>query len=269
MSSQFIPFGPSRFHYKRYGTGPRWIFCFHGYGELAERFAIFEPYLGNEFTLVAIDAPFHGQTDWQGELLFKPEELVQLMQEIIGGSREPVILFGYSMGGRMALKVFELMPEQVSRMVLVAPDGLHKNKWQWFTTQTRLGNRIFKHTMHHPGLLFRLLGAAERLNLLNRSISKFVHYYLDDAVTRKELYKIWTTTRRFRPDLRKVKPLIGRHKVPVQLVFGKHDRIIISKRGHQFSRKMEHLIQVNEIEAGHQLLEEKYAKIIASFFVSR
>lgn len=268
MSSQFIPYGSSRLHYKRYGTGPRMIFCFHGYGESAERFGIFEPYLGRDYTLVAIDAPFHGETDWKGELLFEPEEMLRLMRQIMGASREPVVLFGYSMGGRMALKIFELIPEQVSSIVLVAPDGLHKNKWQWISTQTKLGNRIFRHAMHHPGLLFSLLNMADRLRIFNKRVSKFAHYYLDDADSRKMLYKIWTTNRRFKSHPGRVKPLIKQYQVPVQLIFGKHDRIIPTKRGHYFGKNISSLVQVTELEAGHQLLQEKYAKQIASFFVT-
>ncbi len=268
MSSQFIPYGPSRLHYKRYGTGPQIIFCFHGYGESAEHFGIFEPYLGRDFTLVAIDVPFHGETDWKGELLFQPEEMLRLMQQIMAGSREPVVLFGYSMGGRMALKIFELMPEQVRRIVLVAPDGLYKNKWQWISTQTKLGNRIFQHAMHHPGPLLSLLNLAEQLRIFNKRIIRFAHYYLDDANSRKMLYKIWTTNRRFRPHPAKVKPLIKQYQVPVQLIFGKYDRIIPTKRGHHFGKNISPFVQVAELEAGHQLLREKYAKQIASFFVT-
>ncbi|TXT32223.1 MAG: alpha/beta hydrolase fold protein, partial [Chitinophagaceae bacterium] len=126
MNSYFIGFGPSKIHYMRFGTGERLVFCFHGYGELASSFAVFEPYLGNEFTLIAIEAPFHGKTDWQGELLLKPSDLITVMKEIAGDNHQAWILFGYSMGGRMAMKIMELIPEQIEQLILVAPDGLHK-----------------------------------------------------------------------------------------------------------------------------------------------
>ena len=268
MNSHFIDFGASRFHYKKYGNGSRLVFCFHGYGELAESFAVFEPLLGEDFTLYAIDAPFHGKTSWKGELLLKPADLMEIMNRIAGSADQQLILFGYSMGGRMAMKLFELMPQRIEKMVLVAPDGLHKNKWQWFTTKTILGNRLFKYTMQNPSWIFEMLQWAERFNWMNKSISKFVHFYLDDPRQRAELYKIWTTTRRFRPDLRKVKKGIEAHKVLVHLIFGKYDRIILAKRGHHFSKGLESLIRVKEIEAGHQLLQKKYANIIASLFIT-
>ncbi|KAF0239410.1 MAG: alpha/beta hydrolase fold [Chitinophagaceae bacterium] len=267
MNSYFIGFGPSKIHYMRFGTGERLVFCFHGYGELASSFAVFEPYLGNEFTLIAIEAPFHGKTDWQGELLLKPSDLITVMKEIAGDNHQAWILFGYSMGGRMAMKIMELIPEQIEQLILVAPDGLHKNKWQWFTSNTYLGNQLFKYTMKNPSWILGSLKVTEQLNLMNMSIQKFIHYYLDDAQQRAELYKIWTTNRKFRPHLGRLKKLIAKHQVRMVLIFGKHDRIILTKRGTRFSQNLEHLITVKEIEAGHQLLQEKYAKTIAAFFV--
>jgi pimeloyl-ACP methyl ester carboxylesterase len=65
MKSDQLLFGRSCIHYIQYGYGPGLIFCFHGYGENAVSFAIFEEILGDRFTLIAIDFPFHGKTDWQ------------------------------------------------------------------------------------------------------------------------------------------------------------------------------------------------------------
>ncbi len=266
MNSQFIELGGSTFHYNKYGSGPNWIFCFHGYGESGESFALFEPFLGSDSTLIAIDIPFHGKTEWNGPLLLEPTLLIELMNIITGNSQSSVRFFAYSMGGRVALRLFELIPNRVQSMVLVAPDGLHQNKWQWFTTKTSIGNSIFKHTMQNPEWLFQLIKIANFLKLLNPSISKFVHYYLDDAKERAELYKIWTLTRRFRPSLSILKPLIKAHNVPMNLIFGKYDRIILTKRGTHFSNGMDELVKVVELNAGHQLLQKKYAKIIADYF---
>ncbi len=266
MNSQFIKLGESLFHYNRYGSGPNWIFCFHGYGESGESFALFEPYLGETHTLIAVDIPFHGKTEWNGPLLLEPQLLIQFINSITDDSQSRVTFLAYSMGGRIALRLFELMPDRIQSMVLVAPDGLHQNKWQWFTTKTSVGNWIFKNTMQNPQWLFQLIKMARFLKLLNPSISKFVHYYLDDPKERAELYKIWTTTRRFRPSLANLKTLVKDHNVPLQLIFGKYDRIILTKRGTHFSKDLKELVKVFEIKAGHQLLQKKYASIIADYF---
>ncbi len=266
MDSHFITQGSSKFHYKRFGNGANWVFGFHGYGEEGERFDILEPYLAKQFTVIAIDIPFHGKTEWHGELLFKADELIELMNQIMGNEQNNFILLGYSMGGRIAMKLFELMPQRVAKIVLVAPDGLHQNKWQWFVTETKIGNQLFKYTMNNPSWIFNTIGIAEKLNLVNKSIIKFIHYYLDDPVERANLYKIWTTTRQFRPNLKMIRKLVKSNQVPMNIIFGKHDRIIITKRGLQFREGLETLVTVQEIDAGHQLIQKKYANEIALLF---
>jgi len=143
-------------------------------------------------------------------------------------------------------------------MAFTAPDGLHKNRWYWFATQTAIGNRLFKFTMHHPFWFLGMVKLLGRINLLNKSVSKFVAYYLGDKSIRTDLYKRWTTLRKFRPQLRLIKELITEHKVPVKILFGEHDRIILYPSGIKFQGSQQDLISVKVIKAGHQLLQEKY-----------
>jgi hypothetical protein len=46
------------------------------------------------------------------------------------------------------------MPEQIEKLVLLAPDGLKVNFWYWLATQTWLGKNSFCFTMKHPGWFF-------------------------------------------------------------------------------------------------------------------
>jgi len=266
MESNFILFRSSKIHYLRMGGGPEWLFCFHGYGEDAESFSLFEPLLGDRFTLLAIDFPFHGKTDWQEGLLFEPQHLLEIIAQI-NPEHKPVHFLGYSMGGRVALQLLQLIPERVRQLVLVAPDGLHKNKWQWLATQTKPGNRLFAFSMKHPFIMNSLLDVLSKMRLYNNSLLKFIHYYLDDREQRMTLYRRWTTMRKFRPRLTLLKNIIQTKAIPVKMLFGKFDRVILAKHGKQFGRDSEN-IQVIEIEAGHQLLRDKHAALIAGMFVS-
>jgi len=168
----------------------------------------------------------------------------------------------------MLFQLLQLIPAQVRQIVLVAPDGLHKNKWQWLATRTTVGNRLFAFSMKHPFLMNSLLDVLSKLRLYNNSLLKFIHYYLDDREQRMILYRRWTTMRRFRPNLSLLKNIIQTKAIPVKMLFGKFDRVILAKHGKQFSRNAEN-IQVIEIEAGHQLLREKHAMLIAEMLVNR
>ncbi|MEO7531740.1 MAG: alpha/beta hydrolase [Sediminibacterium sp.] len=261
MESNYTRFRNSVIHYLRMGNGPEWLFCFHGYGEDATTFSLLEPLLGSRFTLIAIDFPFHGKTDWQEGLLFEPKDMLALIN-LINPKKKSMYFLGYSMGGRVALQLLQLIPEQVTNMVLVAPDGLHKNKWQWLATRTKIGNGLFAFSMKHPFIMNSLLDFLSKLGVYNNSLLKFIHFYLDDVEQRMTLYRRWTTMRKFRPNLDLLKKIIGEKNITVRMLFGKYDRVILAKHGWRFSKNSNGLISVTEIEAGHQLLRDKHAGLI-------
>lgn len=264
--SHIINWRSSTVHYRRYGHGAEWLFCFHGYGEEGSSFEMMEEFLADRFSIIAIDMPFHGQTNWQEGLLFPATDLIGIINRIKPAG-EPFSLLGYSMGGRVALRLLQGIPGQIKKVVVVAPDGLHKNKWQWLSTRTKLGNRLFAYTMRKPFWMFRFMDISTKLGLFNKSIFKFAHYYLDDAAQRLSLYQRWTTMREFRPDLNVLRKSILTNKIPVRMLFGKHDRVILTKHGTRFSRQAGNTVLVKEIEAGHILLKEKYASLIAQLLV--
>jgi len=259
VTSHFIRYRQSQIHYYRFGSGPTYICCFHGYGEDGSKFGLFERELGASYTLISIDLPFHGQTVWNEGLLLQPAELLEIMNRIIPPEK-PILLMGYSMGGRVCLQLLASFPDRFYQLVLMAPDGLHKNPWQRLSTQTWIGNRLFAFSMRHPGWMFVLMRLAGSLGLFNKSIIRFVHHYLDHEQERKILYQRWTTMRLFRPLFAGLKKTISAHKIPVQLIFGKYDRVIVAKHGYRLQKKIDTWVSVTELTAGHHLLQEKYKK---------
>lgn len=240
------------------------MFCFHGYGEDGSSFCVLEPFLKEEFTLIAIDLPFHGKTRW-AEGLFRPKHLKEIISRV-AGSRQKFSLAGFSMGGRIVLQLLQLMPQKIERVILLAPDGLHKNFWYRFSTQTSIGNRVFKHSMKHPATLFKMMEWSKNLRLLNQTFYNVAHHYLGDETSRVLLYKRWTCLQPFTPDLDLIKKTIASYKTPVYFVFGAYDKVILSETAKKFVRGIEAFTCINVIEAGHQLLKEKHAPIVAGFF---
>src|SRR6185312_2336678 len=194
-----LPYRSSRIYYYSWGSGPRLLFAFHGYGESAASFAFLGAALDPSFTLVAIDLPFHGQTEWREGTVLYPEQLYSIMESIAGdlgrrsfsegdiGRRSfsegdpplPWALLGYSMGGRIALQLFQNHPDRFDRLVLMAPDGMTVNPWYWLATATTPGSLVFRWSMRHPGWLFLTLRCGHTLRLVNPSIYKFAVHYID------------------------------------------------------------------------------------------
>ena len=267
MESFDLPFRNSRIHCLRFGQGPRQAICFHGYGETADSFAFLENSAGHLYTFYAIDLPFHGKTDWN-EGTLKLEDLKLIISDIAQPSTMPAgrqalnfplsTFICYSLGGRMALSLYQIMPEEIDKLILLAPDGLKLNFWYWLATQTWAGNRLFSLTMKHPGWFFGFLKGLNKLKLTNASIFKFVNYYIGDEVVREQLYKRWTGLRRIRPDLASIKEKINKYGTRVELVYGEFDRIILSSVGEKFRKNIELHTKISLLHSGHQVLQEKH-----------
>jgi pimeloyl-ACP methyl ester carboxylesterase len=176
-------------------------------------------------------------------------------------------LLGYSMGGRIALQLTEIIPQRIKRTVVVAPDGLHKNKWQWLSTQTKLGNRLFAYCMRRPFWMLKMIHMAAKLRIIDQRMLKFVLHYLHGDEQRSALYRRWTTLGKLRPNLSLLQQSINQYKIPVSMLFGKYDNVILTKHGNAFSKKGNGWVLVKEIVAGHQLLKEKHAATIAALFI--
>ncbi len=266
MQTGHRPLRNSRIFYRCWGTGPRLVFAFHGYGESSAAFTLLGESIGADFTLVAIDLPFHGETDWKEGLSFDPLWLPGLLGEIaarLPGRMADWWLLGYSMGGRIALQLLGDSPSNVQKMILLAPDGLKVNLWYWIATRTRAGNTLFRWTMRRPGWLFLMLRLGNALHLVNPSIYKFTVHYIDDDRVRQDLYTRWTTMRGFRPRLPMLAKIIRSRQLRVTLIFGRYDRIIRWERGEQF-RKMGIAATCSLIllPTGHQLLRAQYLDVL-------
>ena len=265
MDFFFLPYKSSQVACRVYGNGPRLVLAFHGYGESSERFRLLAE-KGGGYTFLATDLPFHGQTSWQEGLHFTTEDLQQIMlravEQLNNVFTPPFSLLGYSLGGRMALRLYQSQPGLFDRLVLLAPDGLKVNGWYRLATRTWAGNRFFAFTMRHPGWFFTLLRGLNKLKLVNNSIYKFVHHAIGNVQARQELYQRWTALRKIKPDLSIIKKEIQARAMPVRLVYGKYDRIILPVRGEKFRKGIEPYCHLIILSAGHQLLREHHAALI-------
>ncbi len=269
MNSYYIQHKHTNFHYRKFGSGRKLVFAFHGYGRDSYTFNFLERHLGTDYTIVAIDLPFHGLTKWDKELTFYPDYLVQVIQEIrkqFGALQNNFLLMGFSMGGRIALQLAQIMHRHVDRLMLIAPDGLKINLWYSIATRTWGGHKLLRYTVKHPQWLLKTLNAAEKYGAITKSISGFVHYYMDDQEQRMTLFQRWTTMRKFVPNLRKLKGYIQQNKITVRMLFGRQDKVILYSGGEAFVQGIEPFASIKIIDTGHNLLQDYNARYIVGLF---
>lgn len=266
MQSHYITHKNSTIHYRQFGNGPKLLFCFHGYGRESYTFSFLQRKLGDIFTIIAIDIPFHGLTQWNDELVLKPKYLSQFILTIRNSLKKDDLKFsllGFSMGGRIVLHLTELLYANIERLILIAPDGLSFNFWRWLGSETLIGSKMLHYTIHHPAWLERLINKAEKWHVIHRNLADFIRYYIADDEHRTTLYNRWISMRKFIPDLSKLKRLINKNGIAVKMLFGAYDRVIPYTGGERFRQGIEDLATVEVLDAGHNLLSEVNVRKIA------
>lgn len=268
MQSGFLTYHRSTVHYTYAGRGKPLV-CFHGYGETSSGFRFLEKTCTNDFLIIAIDLPHHGKTVWNDGIVdskILADIVINILVQLQAAQND-IHLLGFSLGGRMALCVLQEIPEKISKLVLLAPDGLTVNFWYWLSTQTGAGRKLFKLTMMRPGWFLGMLRAGNKARLINQSIYKFVEYYIHDEAVRKELYDRWTALRKCSPAIAKIRQLVLQHRIVVHLLYGRHDRIIGHKKGERFVKDIPGC-RLQVLNCGHQVLHEKNQAAITQALLS-
>ena len=269
MESHYLSYQKSTIHYLKFGSGSKLLFCFHGYARESGSFLFLEKTMGAKYTIIALDAPFHGLTKWKEQDAIEPPFMLSILQTIkeeLNRRDEPFSIMGFSMGGRIALLIAQLIPEQIERLVLIAPDGLNYNFWRWLSTDTIIANRLIAYTTKHPTWAFWVTDKAEKLRLINRNLAEFVRFHLSNEDNRTLLYQQLMANKKLKPDASKLKQAIRKYSIPVRMMFGENDRIVTIAGGLKFRRGIEDYVKVKQVKGGHHLLIESQVANIMELF---
>ncbi|HRO45315.1 alpha/beta hydrolase [Agriterribacter sp.] len=248
----------------QWGTGKKILLCFHGFGETAGSFMSLARQIENSYTIIAVDLPLHGKTIWKDGLPCTAADIINIIDNIPVLHEQHFSLAGYSMGGRVALSVYERIPQRIVQLVLLAPDGLKMNCWYRLATQTIWGNRLFKYFMEKPGIFFTITKMLKSTGMINTGVYNYVHRYLNQKDKRTQLYTIWTTMRKLKPGIKMIKTLIPKNNTPVLLIYGRYDRIIRYTTGSDFKKGLNDYCALHIISCGHRILDEKNSAAIAA-----
>jgi len=262
-----VRYGKLSIHYSRWGNGDNVVLAIPGFGEGSESFSCIGKLMAQDQTLLAVDLPLHGFTDWKERDAIEPSALLAAIQELLfecGFINSKFSLVGFSMGARIALSIYEEAPERIKELVLLAPDGLNMHFIYWLSTQTYLGSSLFRWAMQHPESFLKTANFARRAGFLGERQLRFAKLYLQQEASRKRLYEIWTAFRKFKSRRRRISELMREHQTQLTLVFGKQDPVIQASLGEAFRRQVNGNIKIEILDCGHQLLNEKQAPQICA-----
>jgi len=260
----YVQAGNEKLHYLKWGSGKRLLLAFHGYGNDAAIFLPLQEYIGNEYTILSFDLPFHGESNWAEGSLLTMSSLAAMVRLLMAEYKvDKVSLIGYSMGGRVCFTIVSCLPESIDKVTLLATDGLAINGYYYFFTRTYLGKFFFRNMLKNPRPYIKVVEWMKKRNWVHESRYRFVSYYLQSKESRKLLLKVWPAMRDLVPDPRKLRSLIKQYRIQVTIFMGKHDKIMPPVIAEKFKSGLD-TVQLFILEKGHRVFDNETAQQIAS-----
>lgn len=244
-------------HYLRFGNGKPCLIALHGYGDSASLYHPLASTLSKNYTVYSIDLPYHGQTRWQSDRPYTPADVQGMVGELcrIEGIYR-FSLLGYSMGGRLALRLVEPFAHRLDSLWLIAPSGIRIHPLLRYAELPQWVIRGLAFAIKQPDGVFRLMRWARYMGLLSRTVYHFNKKLLKTHTRRERLYYTWLSVRQFRLNVPLIKRLLRRERVQVHLFWGKHDEIVRPYTARFFVRDLP-LCQLHWVEGGHFVVNEK------------
>ncbi len=257
LESIFATYKSSKIHYLKFGKGKKILFAFHGFSESGQSFLALEPALKDLYTVIAIDIPYHGKTEWREPTFFTTSDLVHIMQQLTDALEiNRFSVLGFSMGGKCALFITKHFAERVDELILMASDGIRTNKIYNVAVYPRWGRELFKTTIRHPRWLMTTVRIARSLHIISPWLYKFTFNHMDTKEKRQRLYDTWISMAHFNPDIELVKKKIRENNIHTILFFGKRDEVIPVSVGEFFAEGIENCNLIR-LDRGHYFIDER------------
>jgi len=105
-------------HFKKKGNGKETLVLLHGFMENISIWSDMEPYLSENFSLLKIDLPGHGQSDIIADVQTMELVAEEVKKVLDSENLTKVHLLGHSMGGYIALGFAEKYPDYLKSLTL-------------------------------------------------------------------------------------------------------------------------------------------------------
>lgn len=259
--SSYLQVGSNRWHILAMGEGPKYCISFHGFGDSAESYRLLLPSLGHEFTVFAVDLPFHGKTEWNTNT-YSDWDLIEFINLLLVDHQiERFFLMGHSMGGRIALQLLPTFMYKLNGIFLLAPDGLHTRQLNQLLSWPNFVQNILISILKKPRWLLWTARKGYKLKLLGKFNYRFVEHNLRTPARRNRLFGTWISLRSFQPNLVEIQRELRTIYLPVIVIFGSKDRVIAADIIIRRIRTLPN-VHIHILSSGHRLYGQRLNKLL-------
>lgn len=253
--TDLIIYQSSELYYYREGDGNKVILLFHGFGQDHKAFDSWIEQFENDYTIFTFDLFFHGNSIWGNQQALTKEDWKKIVQLFLNQEKiQRFEIAGFSIGAKFALATVELFSERISKVILLAPDGITNNFWYSLATGTSTMRTVFRSLIlgrNRLKTLIKLLKPFQDKNLL-----RFVESQLNSEEKRKRVYNSWIYFRHFDFNLKNLSVLLNSKNIPVIFILGKSDKVVSTGKVEGFAKTLKNY-QFHLLDAKHHELIER------------
>jgi pimeloyl-ACP methyl ester carboxylesterase len=251
----------ARLHYSKYGSGPKVLLCFHGYGQSLRDFREIEDQLKDIFTIYSFDIFFHGQSFWhdKDKPISKKEWCTLIERFFKKHDINKFSLMGFSMGGKFVLSVLECYPEKIDKITLIAPDGIQTSFWYNLAAYPSWTRGLFRRIILMPGFYFNFLKALHFFRLADKGVLRFAENQMKTREQRRRVYYTWVVFKELKFDLKEIAGLLKKHHIRVEMFLGVHDKIIKAENMDNLLKRIDNY-ELILLDSGHTHLMKAVAE---------
>lgn len=253
-------------NYYQYGHGTKLMVGLHGFADKGNLFENLSTILAKDYTTIALDLPFHGETNWEGDL-YQPEDMKAIITLLMQQQQvTEVALMCHSMGARVVWAVLPLMTETIEQLYFFAPAG-----FQYTFTASRfwfplwLRTRFRAHFERSDGIV-RFFDIIHRFGFMNRATYLVFRQQLDLPRRRARLLQTWMSMYYFPMGPQKhAADLLNKHQIPTYFFYGKKDRVTPARYASKFTQQLQ-LTNILIVEGNHFFMRDKVIEPFVAWY---
>jgi pimeloyl-ACP methyl ester carboxylesterase len=230
------------------------ILFLHGFGSSLQTWDTWAQALSDDYRVISVDLPGFGLTGADPSGIYTDQRSVEVLEAFLKALQIPkVVLVGNSMGGKIAWQFTARYPNQVSKLVLISPDGYASPGMEYGKKpDVPAIADLYRYFFSKTFLAMNLKPAYADPNTLNDAlVNRYYDLMLAPGVRGAILGRMQQTV------LQDPVPSLASIQVPTLLIWGEKDAFIPISNSNDYLKVMPNAKRVSLPNIGHLPQEEQ------------
>lgn len=230
------------------------ILFLHGFGSSLQTWDTWAQALSDDYRVISVDLPGFGLTGEDPSGIYTDQRSVEVLEAFLKELKIPkVVLVGNSMGGKFAWQFTARYPNQVSKLVLISPDGYASPGMEYGKKpDVPAIADLYRYFFSKTFLAMNLKPAYADPNTLNDAlVNRYYDLMLAPGVRGAILGRMQQTV------LQDPVPSLASIQVPTLLIWGEKDAFIPISNSNDYLKVMPNVKRVSLPNIGHLPQEEQ------------